>query len=105
MAVVALALTAVICFFAGLAFRKRFRGAGTIFYLSIISLVIPGLLLSFGIGQMFQLLGWPLHWMISGLGAHLSWTLPFGLLIMFAVLNRFDGSWEVFESFSPVGVP
>ena len=32
--------------------------------------------------------------MISGLGAHLSWTLPFGLLIMFAVLNRFDGSWE-----------
>lgn len=94
MAVAALILTAVICFFAGLAFRKRFRGSGTVFYLSIISLVIPGLLLSFGIGQMFQLAGIPLHWMISGLGAHLSWTLPFGLLIMFAVLNRFDGSWE-----------
>jgi putative spermidine/putrescine transport system permease protein len=94
MAVTAMGLTAVICFFAGLAFRKRFRGAGTIFYLSIISLVIPGLLLSFGIGQMFQLAGWPLHWIVSGLGAHLSWTLPFGLLIMFAVLNRFDSSWE-----------
>jgi len=52
------------------------------------------LLLSFGIGQMFQLMGLRLHWMVSGLGAHLSWTLPFGLLIMFAVLNRFDGSWE-----------
>ena len=26
----------------------------------------------------------------SGLGAHLTWTLPFGLLIMFAVFNRFD---------------
>ena len=26
----------------------------------------------------------------SGLGAQLTWTLPFGLLIMFAVFNRFD---------------
>ena len=30
----------------------------------------------------------------SGLGAHLSWTLPFGLLIMFAVFNRFDPAYE-----------
>ena len=30
----------------------------------------------------------------SGLGAHLTWTLPFGLLIMFAVFNRFDGRFE-----------
>jgi putative spermidine/putrescine transport system permease protein len=94
MGIAAMILTAVICFFGGLAFRRRFRGSGVLFYLSIISLVIPGLLLSFGIGQFFQLTGLKLHWMVSGLGAHLSWTLPFGLLIMFAVLNRFDGSWE-----------
>jgi putative spermidine/putrescine transport system permease protein len=30
----------------------------------------------------------------SGLGAHLTWTLPFGLLIMFAVFNRFDPRLE-----------
>ena len=30
----------------------------------------------------------------SGLGAHLTWTLPFGLLIMFAIFNRFDGRLE-----------
>ena len=30
----------------------------------------------------------------SGLGAHLTWTLPFGLLIMFAVFNRFDRRYE-----------
>ncbi len=30
----------------------------------------------------------------SGLGAHLTWTLPFGLLIMFAVFNRFNRSYE-----------
>ncbi len=26
----------------------------------------------------------------SAFGAHLTWTLPFGLLIMFAVFNRFS---------------
>ncbi|MDE3080228.1 MAG: ABC transporter permease subunit, partial [Paracoccaceae bacterium] len=30
----------------------------------------------------------------SGLGAHLTWTFPFGLLIMFAVFNRFNPAYE-----------
>src|SRR5205807_4379451 len=30
----------------------------------------------------------------SGLGAQLTWTLPFGLLIMFAIFNRFDRRYE-----------
>ncbi|MCC7320763.1 MAG: ABC transporter permease [Rubellimicrobium sp.] len=90
----ALAITTVVCLFAGLAFRRRFWGSGPIFYLSIISLVVPGILLGLGLSQLFQLLGLRLNWWLSGLGAHLSWTLPFGLLIMFAVLNRFDSSWE-----------
>ena len=29
-----------------------------------------------------------------GMGTQLTWTLPFGLLIMFAVFNRFDKSYE-----------
>lgn len=91
---IALVTTAVISFFAGLAFRRRFTGSGALFYLCIISLVIPGLLLSFGIGQTFQLSGLEVMWLVSGVGAHLSWTLPFGLLIMFAVLSRFSNSWE-----------
>ncbi|RTM10156.1 MAG: ABC transporter permease [Hyphomicrobiales bacterium] len=92
--VLSMLITAVCCLFAGLAFRRRFWGAGPLFYLSIISLVIPGILLGLGISQLFQLLGFRLHWWLSALGAHLSWTLPFGLLIMFAVLNRFDATWE-----------
>jgi len=87
-------ITAIVCLFAGLAFRRKFWGSGPIFYLAITSLVVPGILLGLGISQLFQLLGFRLNWWLSGLGAHLSWTLPFGLLIMFAVLNRFDGSWE-----------
>lgn len=90
----AMIITAVVCLFAGLAFRRRFWGSGPLFYLAIISLVVPGILLGLGISQLFQLLGFRLNWWLSGLGAHLSWTLPFGLLIMFAVLNRFDSSWE-----------
>ena len=90
----AMAITTVVCLFAGLAFRRRFLGAGPLFYLSIISLVVPGILLGLGISQMFQLLGIRLQWWLSGLVAHMTWTLPFGLLIMFAVLNRFDSSWE-----------
>jgi len=92
--VMSLVITAVVCLFAGLAFRRRFIGAGPLFYLSIVSLVVPGILLGLGISQLFQLVGLRLSWWTSALGAHLSWTLPFGLLIMFAVLNRFDASWE-----------
>ena len=89
-----MAMTAVTCLFAGLAFRNRFVGSSLIFYLAITSLVVPGILLGLGLGQLFQLVGLRLNWFTSGLFAHLSWTLPFGLLIMFAVLNRFDGAWE-----------
>jgi hypothetical protein len=34
--------------------------------------------------------GLNVHWSTIGFGAQLTWTLPFGLLIMFAVFNRFD---------------
>lgn len=92
--VASMTVTAVTCLFAGLAFRNRFIGSGVIFYLAITSLVVPGILLGLGLGQLFQIVGLRLNWFTSGLAAHLSWTLPFGLLIMFAVLNRFDGAWE-----------
>ncbi|WP_172297010.1 ABC transporter permease [Pseudoruegeria sp. HB172150] len=86
--------TVVISVMAGLAFRKRFRGSGFLFYLSIASLVIPSILVSLGVGLIFTQLGLKIHWATSGLGAQLTWTLPFGLLIMFAVFNRFDKSFE-----------
>ena len=37
---------------------------------------------------------WEAAWYSSGMGAHLTWTLPFGFLIMIAVFNRFDKSYE-----------
>lgn len=87
-------ITVVVSVMGGLAFRKKFVGSGFVFYLVITSLIIPSILISLGVGLIFNQLGWDVHWSTSGLGSQLTWTLPFGLLIMFAVFNRFDKSYE-----------
>ena len=91
---VVMVLTVLISLAAGLAFRRRFTGAGTVFYLTVASLIVPSVLIGLGIGLLFSMLDWDTAWYSSVLGAHLTWTLPFGLLIMFAVFNRFDRAYE-----------
>ncbi|WP_158742667.1 ABC transporter permease [Acidisphaera sp. L21] len=94
LAIVVSLLTVVISVAAGLGFRRRFPGAGLLFYIAIASLVMPSLLVGFGIGLGFQMLGLPQGLYTSTLGAQLTWTLPFGLLTMFAVVARFNRSYE-----------
>jgi putative spermidine/putrescine transport system permease protein len=94
-------LTVVITVAAGFGFRRRFPGSGALFYLTVASLVMPSLLVGFGLGLGFQMLGWQPGLFTSALGAQLTWTLPFGLLTMFAVINRFDRSYE--EAASDLG--
>jgi putative spermidine/putrescine transport system permease protein len=75
---------------------------------------MPSIIVSLGIGLEFRLLdtaikkilellgmqdalegyGSALGLFTSALGAHLTWTLPFGLLIMFAIFNRFNPAYE-----------
>ncbi|NNJ68349.1 MAG: ABC transporter permease [Boseongicola sp.] len=87
-------VTVVVSVMGGLAFRRKFPGSNILFYLIITSLVIPSILISLGVGLLFSQSGLDVHWSTSGFGAQLTWTLPFGLLIMFAVFNRFDKSYE-----------
>ena len=94
LAIVVMVLTLVISVAAGLAFRRRFAGATPIFYVAVASLVMPGLFVGLGIALAFQIAGLTPTWWISALGAHLTWTIPFGLLIMFAVFNRFNRAYE-----------
>jgi putative spermidine/putrescine transport system permease protein len=94
LAILVTILTVVISFLAGLGFRRRFPGDGVVFYMMIGSLVAPGLVLGLGTGLLFQALGIPTNWYGSALGAQLSWTLPFGVLVMFAVMSRFNDAWE-----------
>ena len=86
--------TVVVSVLGGLAFRKRFPGSTILFYLIVTALVIPSILVSLGVGLMFDRADLTVHWSTSGFGAQLTWTLPFGLLIMLAVFNRFDKSYE-----------
>ena len=112
--IIVMVLTVVLSVAAGMAFRKRFLGSDMLFYLTISSLIVPSIILSLGIALEFRLLDetikiigatFNIEWILndfqtslamlsSGLGAQLTWTLPFGLLIMFAVFNRFDKSLE-----------
>ena len=92
--VTVMVVTVVFSFSAGLAFRARFRGSSIVFYLAIASLIVPSILVSLGIGLLYRVLGIDPAWYSSALGAHLTWTLPFGLLIMLAVFNRFDRRYE-----------
>jgi putative spermidine/putrescine transport system permease protein len=87
-------VTVVVSVMGGLAFRQKFPGSNILFYLIITSLVIPSILISLGVGLLFSQSGLNVHWSTSGFGSQLTWTLPFGLLIMFAVFNRFDKSYE-----------
>ncbi len=94
LAVMVTILTVVISFISGLAFRKRFFGDTVVFYLMIGSLVAPGLVLGIGVGLLANYLGIQPSWYTTALGAQLSWTLPFGVLVMFAVMSRFQTVWE-----------
>jgi putative spermidine/putrescine transport system permease protein len=111
---VAMAITVVLSVLAGLAFRRKLRGGNALFYITVASLIMPSIIVSLGIGLQFRLIdgamksaltaigangmlenyGTALGLMTSALGAHLTWTLPFGLLIMFAVFNRFNPAYE-----------
>jgi len=87
-------LTVVLSFLAGLAFRTAFYGSSAVFYIAVASLIMPSVVVSLGIGAMYEFFGLARAWYSSALGAHLTWTLPFGLLIMFAVFNRFNKAYE-----------
>lgn len=94
LAVIVAVLTVLFSVMAGLGFRRRFAGSGVVFYLAIASLIMPGLFVALGVALGFRLLGLDIDWYTSGLGAQLTWTLPYGLLIMFAVLGRFNRAYE-----------
>ena len=111
---VVMVITVVFSVLAGLAFRKKLRGGNVLFFVVVASLIMPSIIVSLGIGLEFRLLdsalkavfgalgmedtlaefGTSMGLFTSALGAHLTWALPFGLLIMFAIFNRFNPAYE-----------
>jgi putative spermidine/putrescine transport system permease protein len=91
---IVMVITAVFSTMLAMAFRKKFRGSGVLFYAVMSGLMVPGVLLSLGLASMLKQIGIGPAWWSSGLGVHVVWTLPFGFLVMMAVFNRFDGRLE-----------
>jgi len=87
-------LTMLIAVAAGISFRRNYPGANYVFYSAIASMVVPGIFVGFGIALTLNVLGMRSDWWYSGIGAQLTWSLPFGLLIMFIILGRMDPSFE-----------
>jgi putative spermidine/putrescine transport system permease protein len=94
LAVVVMIITALLSTMLAMAFRKRFRGSGVLFYVVMAGLMVPGTLLSLGLATLLRQIGIPPNWWSSGLAVHVVWTLPFGFLVMMAVFNRFDSTIE-----------
>jgi putative spermidine/putrescine transport system permease protein len=94
LAIMVMVITALFSTMLAMAFRKKFFGAGFLFYTVMAGLMMPGILLSLGLAVLLKQLGIPTAWWSSGLGVHVVWTLPFGFLVMMAVFNRFDSTLE-----------
>ena len=76
------------------AMRGRFRGQGLFFYLILLGIMAPGLLVGFGFALVCGILGIETAWNTTASLVHVSWTLPFGFLTMLAIFNRFDPKLE-----------
>jgi putative spermidine/putrescine transport system permease protein len=86
--------TAVLSLASAQAMRARARGSSAFFYLILLGIMAPGILVGFGVAIVARVFDIPLAWYTTTLAVHLVWTLPFGFLIMLAAFNRFDRRLE-----------
>ncbi|HUC64363.1 MAG TPA: ABC transporter permease [Stellaceae bacterium] len=85
------------------AFRRRFAGSGLVFYLVVLGMMVPGVLVGLGVALVSTYLGVDRSWWGTTFLVHVVYTFPFAFLVMLAVLNRFDRSVE--EAAWALGVP
>lgn len=85
------------------AFRRKFKGAGVVFYLIVLGMMVPGVLLGLGMALVADNLGIDRNWWSTAFVLHVVYTYPFCFLVMLAIFNRFDSSVE--EAAWALGVP
>lgn len=78
----------------GEAFRTRFKGSGPVFYLVILGMMVPGVLVGLGMALLSNMLGIERTWWGTAFVLHVVYTYPFAFLVMLAIFNRFDRSVE-----------
>jgi putative spermidine/putrescine transport system permease protein len=85
------------------AFRSRFKGSGVVFYLTLLGMMVPGVLVGLGTALVANALGIDRHWWGTAFVLHVVYTFPFAFLVMLAIFNRFDATVE--EASWSLGVP
>jgi len=72
------------------AFRTHFKGSGFVFYLVVLGMMVPGVLLGLGMSLVANQLGIERTWWGTAFVLHVVYTFPFAFLVMLAIFNRFD---------------
>lgn len=85
------------------AFRAKFRYSGVVFYLVVLGMMVPGVLLGLGMALVADQIGIGRTWWTTAFVLHVVYTYPFCFLVMLAIFNRFDASVE--EAAWALGVP
>jgi putative spermidine/putrescine transport system permease protein len=85
------------------AFRTKFKGSGVVFYLVVLGMMVPGVLLGLGMALVADQMGIDRNWRSTAFVLHVVYTYPFAFLVMLAIFNRFDKSIE--EAAWTLGVP
>jgi len=85
------------------AFRTQFKGSGFVFYLVVLGMMVPGVLLGLGMALVASQFGIDRNWWSTAFVLHVVYTYPFAFLVMLAIFNRFDKSIE--EAAWALGVP
>lgn len=76
------------------AFRRKFKGSGVVFYLVVLGMIVPGVLVGLGIVLVSNELDISRTWWGTAYVAHVLYTFPFAFLVMLAIFNRFDKTIE-----------
>jgi putative spermidine/putrescine transport system permease protein len=87
-------VVAVLAFSLSMGYRRRFRFDGVLFYLIMLALMTPGILLSLGTSFFWRFMDQRTSLWQTALGTNVVWGLPFAFLIMVAVWNRYDSAVE-----------
>ena len=88
------AVTSILALSLSMAFKRRFRTDGVLFFLVLLCLMTPGFLLSLGTSFFWRWMGFAPDLWKTALGTNVIWALPFGFLVMIAVWNRYEDSIE-----------
>ena len=94
LAIMTMIVSTVLGVMSAQAFRSKFKGSGVVFYLIVLGMMVPGVLVGLGTALVANVLGIDRHWWSTAFVLHVVYTFPFAFLVMLAVFNRFDASVE-----------